>query len=60
MVTVTVIFISIVVIIIIVLSAFQFGKELGKTIGRTGLKKDINEMTVRELLAHKRDKLKNV
>jgi hypothetical protein len=59
-VTAILIIVGIAAVTAIVASAFQFGIAIGKGQGSALLKKDINEMTVRQLLAHKRDNLENL
>jgi hypothetical protein len=60
MVTLIVVVVSLVVFITLTILAYQFGKAVGKGTGRAMLKRAINEMTVRELLEHKRNNLKNI
>ena len=58
--TIIIIIIGVVAVTAIVISAFQFGIAIGKSQGNLNLKKDINEMTVRQLLEHKRNNLENL
>jgi hypothetical protein len=52
--------ISLVVFIALTISAYKFGKVIGHGIGRATLKREINNLTVRDLLHHKKNKLENL
>jgi len=46
--------------VIISIFTYHIGKEVGRNKGKNTLKADINRMTVRTMLVHKRDNLKNL
>jgi hypothetical protein len=58
--TTIIVIISLIAVISIVVSAYKFGTLIGKGQARSDLKRTINQMTVRELLEHKRNNLKNI